>query len=75
MILPNKHISTRFSYVGLGAIVLQHLDRPRTVTALWDAVRERAEIATFERFSLALDFLFMIGAILFKDDFVRKAHA
>jgi hypothetical protein len=72
MILPTKHIPTRYSYLGLGAIFLQQLDNPKTVTFLWDNVRRIPEVGTFERFSLTLDFLFAIGAIDFENDLLRK---
>jgi hypothetical protein len=55
MILPTKHISTNQSILGVGAELLAALARPRTVSSLWDEVRERPTVATFERFTLALD--------------------
>lgn len=63
MILPTKHISTQNSLLGVGATILLHLDQPRTVTALWERVRDLSEIRVFEKFVLALDFLYAIDAI------------
>lgn len=72
MILPNKHLSGSESLIGLGALLLLQMNRPTTISSLWSKVRERAEIGSFERFTVTLDFLFSIGAIDFEGDFIRK---
>jgi hypothetical protein len=72
MILPTKHISTRNSLLGIGAIILERLNYPRTVTSLWGDVSKLPEIATFERFVLVLDFLYMVGAIELQEGLIRK---
>lgn len=53
MILPTKHIGVGRSLLGVGAILLEQLQRPQTVTALWEQTRTHAEVGSFERFSLA----------------------
>lgn len=63
MILPTKHISTRHSILGAGAVILRQLDSPQTVTALWDQVRTVPEVGVYWRFIVILDFLFAIGGI------------
>lgn len=63
MILPNKHVSTKNSLLGVGATVIEHLNYPCTVTALWDKVSKAPDMETFERFVLVLDLLYTIGAI------------
>lgn len=63
MILPNKHIKTRNSILGIGATLLSNLQSPQTVTQLWEKANKVPEIESFEKFSLALDFLFIIDAI------------
>ena len=72
MILPTKHISVERSLLGLGSIILQHLDRPRTITALWERTHKIPEVATFERFILTIDFLYMIGVVTVSDGLLRK---
>lgn len=67
MILPTKHLSTEQSLLGIGANVLSALPRPRTVSSLWDEVRHDPNVATFERFTLALDLLYACGAISMAD--------
>lgn len=75
MILPNKHLSTRNSIIGIGGIILGLLHTPQTVTRLWEICSRFDEIGTFDRFTLALDFLFSIGAVDFSDEnLLRMSH-
>lgn len=73
MILPTKHISTSRSLLGLGATILKALRGPQTVSHLWEHVREQPEVANFERFVLALDLLFALGAIEFSEGLLQRA--
>ena len=63
MILPSKHISEDQALLGVGAVVLRYLDRPQTVSGLWDKVRKERAVGTFERFVLALDLLHVAGVV------------
>ena len=72
MILPNKYISTGNSLLGVGAIVIEYLDQPRTVTSLWSDLSKLPEVATFERFILVLDLLYMIEAIELEEGLLYK---
>ena len=72
MILPTKHIPTEQSLIGLGAMLLQRLGRPRTVTNLWEEVRELPVLGTFDRFSLAIDFLFVLGVVELRAGQLRR---
>lgn len=74
MILPNKHISTKQSLLGIGAIVIEHLNQPKTITLLWNEVYEIPEIANFERFVLTLDLLYIIGAVKIEEGLLRRCH-
>ncbi len=72
MILPTKHISINNCFLGLGGVILVHLNEPKTVTALWNEVSKKPEFATFERFILTLDLLYMIGAIQLEEGLLHK---
>jgi len=72
MILPDKHLSTERSLVSLGAVVLGELRQPRSVSALWESVRQTPGIGTFHQFTLAVTFLFTIGAVSFVDDLLLR---
>lgn len=74
MILPTKHISTRNSLLGVGAIILEYLQSPRTVSSLWHSVSKSPEVATFERFVLALDLLYMIGAVEMEEGILHRCR-
>lgn len=69
MILPTKHVRADRALIGVGGELLSLLNEPMTVSRLWDAIRERRSTATpnapveYTWFILALDFLFMIGAV------------
>lgn len=71
MILPTKHVSEAKSLLGAGALLLHELDQPRTVTELWEAVRGD-EISSFDRFVLAAEMLYAIGAVDFRDGLLEK---
>ncbi len=75
MILPTKHIPTNQSLLGVGALLLKKMKRPGTVTTLWEKVRENPEIGSFKRFSLALDFLYAIGAIELAEGLLRRIES
>jgi hypothetical protein len=74
MILPTKYISTQYSLIGIGALILDRLEKPKTVTSTWEAIKQNPEIGTFERFVLGLDFLHIIGAIEIKEGLLQRCH-
>jgi hypothetical protein len=73
-LLPDKHVSLGSSLLGVGATILRKLDQPSTITGLWDRCRPSQEVATFGRFSLALDLLFAIGAISIENDVLVRSR-
>ena len=66
MILPTKHIPAEQSLLGAGAVVFSELSQPRTVTALWEAVRDSRSVGTFERFVLAVTMLYTLRVVRFE---------
>ncbi len=75
MILPNKIIALDKSILGIGAQILSFLDNPLTVSALWDISKKRIKLNSFQYFVLALSFLYLIGAIYFKNNRIYKGAA
>lgn len=73
MILPTKHIEMRRSLLAIGAVILARLERPRSVTSLWEDISKFPDIGTFERFSLSLDFLYMIGAVDLHEGLLQRS--
>ena len=75
MILPDKHITLSHSLIGSGARVLKLMDRPVTVSALWDAARGIQGLDSYWRFIIVLDFLYTVGAVDWRDGLLAKAAA
>jgi hypothetical protein len=69
-LLPGKHITFSESLVGLGALILAEIGSAKTVDEIWLKLHDvtgsgpvLAEKIRFDDLLLALDFLFMIGAV------------
>ena len=73
-LLPNKHLPTSRSFVGIGALLLKHLEHSSTVSALWELVKNKPEIGRFSNYVLTLDYLYAIGAIDYEHGFLRRSR-
>ena len=62
-LLPDKHVPTRRSLVGIGSLLLAHLESESTVSGLWDQVKCHDQVGSFRNFVMSLDYLYTIGAI------------
>lgn len=71
MILPTKHILIRDSLLGVGAELLKKLAEPCTVSDFWKKSRSVQDM-TYKRFVMALDLLYLIGAVDFSDGKIRR---
>jgi hypothetical protein len=75
MILPTKHIDILDSLIGVGSILLHKLTQEYTVSSLWDEVRHNEHVATYERYILTLDLLYLLGLIELRNGkLIRTAH-
>lgn len=81
MILPTKHIRPSRALLAVGGDLLASLREPMTVSRLWDDVRskrgdpgEPAPI-NYDWFVLALDLLFILGAVELDRGLLRKTAA
>ncbi len=74
MILPDKTIKLKYSFLGAGSKILIELERPQTVSSLWEKVRNFDEIKTFDRYLLILDFLYILGLIDLKEGLLKKVR-
>jgi len=72
LILPTKHISVEHSFLGVGALMLQHLKKPKTIVALWNEMRPLPTVGTFQRFVLVLDLLYMMNAVTLEDGLIVR---
>lgn len=78
MILPTKYLSHDRALLSVGAEILAQLKEPRTVSELWECVREErlkrvaATPLSFDWFVLALNLLYAVTAVDFTNDLVRR---
>lgn len=81
MILPSKHLPEHRALLGVGAVLLDLLREPKTVSRLWDEFaggrpsgREPTRIG-YDWFVLALDLLFLLDAVEFDRGRVQRVRA
>lgn len=79
MILPSKHLSPERALLTVGGRVLEYLRHPKTVSALWEELTPRPENSmystpplSYDGFVLALDILYLIGAIEMEDGLLTR---
>lgn len=69
MILPKKQLSINESIFGFGAFLLQYLEKPISTDELWEQYKDSytnkkySVKFSFDQFIMALDYLYIIGAI------------
>lgn len=66
MLLPNKFTIENNTILGAGAVILNYLNKDKSLSDLWDDVKMTKLIDTYEMFVLGLDLLFLFGLITFK---------
>lgn len=69
MILPKKHIKVSESIFGLGSVVIELINKPKTFDDLWNDfqkvnnTKKLPSHHSLDNFVMALNFLFIIGVI------------
>ena len=75
MILPTKGILPRQALVAIGAEILRLLVETKTVSRLWNDFRTTSRpegTVSFDWFVLALDLLFLFGAVDLERGRIRR---
>ena len=75
MILPTKGIGVDKALLSVGADILRNLSEPKTVSRLWAESSEYCDESrqvTFDWFVLALDLLYIFGAVEYFRGRVRR---
>lgn len=73
MILPDKYISEEDSLLSYGSIILDFLDKnPKDISTLWEDAKEGEIINSYERFIMAINFLYLIDLIDMHKNFIVK---
>ena len=78
MILPSKHISQDRALLSVGAQILDRLRRPQTVSALWEGMQGMPSAiglmprTQYDAYVLALDLLFLMGALQLENGLLSR---
>jgi hypothetical protein len=73
MILPTRHIATNASLIAIGALILASLGAgSRSVSDVWVDLRDESGVVTFDRFCLAVTFLYTLGIVDHDGDRLRQ---
>jgi hypothetical protein len=78
VILPTKGVGPDKALLSLGAGILRELEQPKTVSRLWSELSTRGASGskyTFDWFVLALDLLYVLGAVEYTAGRVRRISA
>jgi hypothetical protein len=81
MILPSKHLRQEHALLGVGAVILRHLEGGRTVSEVWERTRQdnpdgtNGDQVSFDWFLLALSLLYAIHAIELENGLIRIRSA
>lgn len=80
MILPSKYLSHDRALITVGGEILKHLEEPRSVSVLWGCVRDAQTYkaagtpVSFDWFVLALNLLYAISALDYRDGIIYGRH-
>ena len=74
MILPNKFLEEKDSLLYVGALLLDKLDAPSSVSELWNQVNDNKSVNNYERFIITLDMLYVLNLIELKNDKIRRIN-
>ena len=74
MILPNKFLEEKDSLLYVGALLLDKLDIPSSVSELWNQVNDNKSVNNYERFIITLDMLYVLNLIELKNDKIRRIN-
>ena len=74
MILPNKFLEEKDSLLYVGALLLNKLDVPTSVSELWNQVNDNKSVNNYERFIITLDMLYILNLIELKNEKIRRVN-
>lgn len=74
MILPDKNIKLEYSLLNCGALILESLQIPLTISAIWEKVKEEKAFVGYEKFIITIDFLYTINCIESENGLIRRCN-
>lgn len=72
MIMPSKYLREDEALIGVGAALLQKINGRTNLSNLWEETKNNSATGNFERFTLALDLLFLLGLVDVSDNEVVR---
>lgn len=81
MILPTKHLSPERSIISVSSEILELIDTRSTVSSIWNSLQKKHKASLrfsdvpYDWFILALDFLYMVGAIDERNGLIQKVKS
>ncbi|PKG83842.1 hypothetical protein CXF85_10110 [Colwellia sp. 75C3] len=81
MILPTKHLSPERSIISVSSEILELVDSRSTVSSIWSSLQNKHKASLrfsdvpYDWFILALDFLYMVGAIDERNGLIQKVKS
>ena len=67
MILPDKNIAEDKSLLYIGGMIISLLESPLSISNLWDKLKNKIDINSFEHYILAIDLLYIMDAIIISE--------
>lgn len=74
MIMPTKFLREDEALIGVGAVILRELSSKKSLSELWENLKNQPMIGNFERFIITLDMLFILGLISFNDNYLLRVN-
>lgn len=68
MIMPTKYLREDEALIGVSAKLLPLFENASNLSALWESAKKIDAVGNFERFILALDLLYLLGLVDFRDN-------
>lgn len=73
MIMPSKYLREDEALIGVSALILPLLENDGNLSSLWEKAKNFEAVGNYERFILALDFLFILGIVDIDNNKVVRA--
>ena len=61
--------------IGVGSVLLKHLSEEKTLSVLWEDVKNVSAVSNYGRFVQGLDLLFVLGLVEVRDNKIIKLES
>lgn len=73
-ILPDKYTPEEFTLLGASAAIMERINRPVSISSLWQDVRADLRVRSFDRFADSLSLLYATKVIDARDGRIFRAQ-